>query len=261
MNILEKIAQSKRKEVEEKKNLLPIDLLKNLPYYDRPCYSLKENLLKDKAGVIAEFKRKSPSLPHLNLDADVEEITGAYESAGVSGISILTDEPFFGGLLDDLILTREIAAVPLLRKDFIIDEYQIYESKAFGADVILLIAALLSPEQIRDFSRIAREIGLEVLLEVHDEEELKRSLSPEVDLVGVNNRNLKTFEVDINTSRQLAALIPDEYIKVSESGINAVSSIKELQQYGYKGFLIGGNFMRTQFPGLSAAEFIKSIIH
>ena len=164
-------------------------------------------------------------------------------------------------MLDDLILTREIAAVPLLRKDFIINEYQIYESKAFGADVILLIAALLSPEQIRDFSRIAREIGLEVLLEVHDEEGLKRSLSPEVDLVGVNNRNLKTFEVDINTSRQLAALIPDEYIKVSESGINAVSSIKELQQYGYKGFLIGGNFMRTQFPGLSAAEFIKSIIH
>lgn len=260
MNILEKIAQSKREEVNQKKIFLPIDLLENLPHFGRHCYSLKENLLKDKAGVIAEFKRRSPSLPDLNLEADIESVTAGYESAGASGISILTDEPYFGGMLDDLILTREIAAEPLLRKDFIIDEYQIFESKAFGADVILLIAALLTPDQIRDFSQTAKRLGLEVLLEVHNEEELRNSLMPGIDMVGVNNRNLKTFEVDINISKQLAAQIPEEFVKVSESGISAVSSIRELRDYGYKGFLIGENFMKTPHPGLSAAEFIKEIM-
>lgn len=260
MNILEKIAQSKREEVQLKKEHLTLDVLEILPHFSRHCLSLKDNLQKDSAGIIAEFKRRSPSLPDLNLEADVEEITSGYESAGASGISVLTDELYFGGTLDDLLLTREIAQVPLLRKDFIIDEFQIYEAKAFGADVILLIAALLTPQQIRDFARIAGTLGLEVLMEVHDEEELLRSLTPEIHMVGVNNRNLKTFQVDIETSKQLAEKIPQEFVRVSESGISAVSSIRELQQYGYKGFLIGENFMKTRVPGQTAAEFIKELL-
>lgn len=259
MNILETIAEKKRGEVEARKQELPIEVLKELPLYSRHCFSLKANLLKDPTGIIAEFKRKSPSLPDLNLGADVEEVCSGYESAGASGISVLTDEAFFGGTIDDLFRAREIAQLPLLRKDFMIDEYQIHEAKAFGADVILLIAALLTPQQIRDFAATAGTLGLEVLLEVHDEEELSRSLTPEINLVGVNNRDLKTFHVDINTSKKLAEKIPDQYVKVSESGINAVSSIWDLQQHGYKGFLIGASFMKTEQPAKSAAEFISSL--
>ncbi len=259
MNILDRIAADKRIEVEEKKEMIPVETLRLMPLFGRKCVSLASNLRADGSGMITEFKRRSPSHPDLNPGAEVEEIIPAYEKAGAAGISVLTDEIYFGGSLDDLFIARELVKIPLLRKDFIIDTYQIYEAKASGADVILLIAALLTPSEIKKFAALARELGMEVLLEVHNEEELQRSLMPGIDMVGVNNRNLKTFEVDLNTSKELAARIPDEFVKVSESGISSTEAILELKKYGYKGFLVGGNFMKTEDPGKSAFDFISNL--
>ena len=259
MNILEKIAAHKREEVAERKEEMPVEILKSLPLFGRKCLSLSENLRKSPAGIIAEFKRRSPSHPNLNLEADVEQVTLAYEKAGAAGISVLTDEEFFGGSEEDLMLARETVKIPILRKDFMIEEYQIYEAKALGADVILLIAALLSPKQIKSFSETAKKLGLEVLLEVHNEEELKNTLFDSIDMVGVNNRNLKTFEVDLNTSKSLAEKIPLKYVKVSESGISQPASILELQKCGFQGFLIGGNFMGTKDPAKAAEDFFEQL--
>lgn len=259
MNILEKIAAHKRVEIAEAKEEVPVEALELLPHFKRKCISLKENLKNSTSGIIAEFKRRSPSHPEINLEADVEKITSEYEKAGAVGISVLTDEEFFGGSMDDLMLARETVSIPLLRKDFIIDEYQVYEAKAIGADVILLIAAMLKPKEIEKLSKKAKELGLEVLLEVHNEEELKNNLFDTVDMIGVNNRNLKTFEVDLANSKTLAEKIPSEFVKISESGISETAAIKELQKCGFQGFLIGGNFMATEDPGKSASEFIKEL--
>ncbi len=259
MNILDKIAAHKRLEVDRRKEEVPFEALQLLPHYNRTCISLSKNLKSSTTGIITEFKRRSPSLPDLNPDADVQEITGAYEKAGASGISVLTDEEFFGGSDEDLMIARETVSLPLLRKDFIVDEYQIIEAKALGADVILLIAAILSPKQIETFTKKAKDMGLEVLLEVHNEEELKRSAMRGVDMIGVNNRNLKTFEMDLNISKELADKIPAEFVKVSESGISETAAIKELQKFGFQGFLIGGNFMAKKQPGKNATEFIAEL--
>ena len=259
MNILDKIAARKKEEVAILKDEVPVEVLQILPHFKRKCISLKQNLENSSPGIISEFKRRSPSHPEINLHADVAEVTKDYEAAGASGISVLTDEDFFGGSLDDLAVARETVKLPLLRKDFIIDEYQLYEAKAMGADVILLIAAMLKPKQIQQFSKKAKELGLEVLLEVHNVEELKNNLFDTVDMIGVNNRNLKTFEVDLQTSKDLAEKIPSQYVKVSESGISDTAAIVELQKSGFQGFLIGGNFMKTEDPGKSASEFIKEL--
>jgi indole-3-glycerol phosphate synthase len=174
-------------------------------------------------------------------------------------MSVLTDTNYFGGSLDDLLLARAVASFPLLRKEFIIDPYQIIEAKAYGADAILLIAASLSSEELKDFSALAKSLNLDVLLEVHNLEELEKSMLPTVDLLGVNNRNLKTFEVSIEISKSLSGLIPKEFVKVSESGISATETIKELKEYGFDGFLIGETFMKTENPGLSAKLFIEEL--
>ena len=174
-------------------------------------------------------------------------------------MSILTDKKFFSGSLKDLKEARNITKLPILRKDFIIDIYQIVEAKAYGADLILLIAAALSNKEIKVFSDFAKKLNLEVLLEIHSINELKNSLTTSIDIVGVNNRNLKTFEVDINISKELSDQIPNDFIKISESGINKPSSVVELKKYGYKGFLVGENFMKTNDPGESASRFIKKI--
>lgn len=259
MNILDKIAARKREEVEILKEEVPVETLQMLPHFKRKCFSLKENLKKSKTGIISEFKRRSPSHPEINLGADVAEVTKAYEAAGACGISVLTDEDFFGGSLDDLAVARETVKLPLLRKDFIIDEYQLIEAKAMGADVILLIAAMLKPKQVEQFSKKAKALGLEVLLEVHNEEELKNNIFDTIDMIGVNNRNLKTFEVNLQTSKDLAEKIPGQYVKISESGISHTAAILELQKSGFQGFLIGGNFMKTEDPGKSASEFINEL--
>lgn len=259
MNILEKIVVDKRKEVDLKKSLIPIVQLENSVLFDRVLISLANALRNSKTGILAEHKRRSPSKSEINQTLNVQEVALGYEKAGVCGMSVLTDAKYFGGSLDDLLLARAAVEIPLLRKEFIIDEYQIIEAKAHGANVILLIAAILTKEKIKAFSELAKSIDLEVLLEVHNETELHKSIMPSLDLLGVNNRNLKTFEVSLETSKSLSKLIPNDFVKISESGLSTVEAIRDLKQYGYQGFLIGENFMRTDDPGASATHFIKQL--
>ena len=257
MNILDKIVLDKQNEVALKKEFIPINTLEQIPFFDRKTISLTQKLRNSTSGIIAEFKRRSPSKSIINESSQIDDVAIGYEQAGASGMSILTDEIYFGGTLDDLITARQSCNLPLLRKEFIIDEYQIIESKAFGADAILLIAAILSREEIKQFSKLAKSLHLDVLLEVHNEEELHKSMMPSLDMLGVNNRNLKTFEVSLETSKALSQMIPNDFVKVSESGISSIEAIKELQPYSYQGFLIGEHFMKTDNPGASARKFIS----
>lgn len=259
MNILDKIVADKRKEVDLKKLLIPVSQLEQSILSNRNTVSLAAALRNSSSGIIAEHKRRSPSKSVINQNLNVQDVAVGYEEAGVCGMSVLTDGKYFGGSLDDLLLARAVAKMPLLRKEFIIDEYQILEARANGADVILLIATILSKKEIKTLSETAKNLGLDVLLEVHNEEELYKSIMPSLDMLGVNNRNLKTFEVSLETSKSLSKLIPDEFVKVSESGISSIDAIKDLKQYGYQGFLIGENFMKTDNPGKSATEFIKAM--
>jgi indole-3-glycerol phosphate synthase len=259
MNILDKIVFDKRKEVSLRKSLIPVKQLEQSVLFDRPENSLANALRNSSSGIIAEHKRRSPSKSEINQDLNVQDIATGYEIAGVCGMSVLTDAKYFGGSLDDLLLARASTKFPLLRKEFIIDEYQLLEAKAYGADVILLIAAILTREEIKSLSEFAKSLQLNVLLEVHDEEELQKSIMPSLDMLGVNNRNLKTFEVSLNTSKSLSDLIPNDFVKVSESGISSIEAIKDLKDYGYQGFLIGENFMKTSNPGESAKDFINQL--
>jgi indole-3-glycerol phosphate synthase len=260
MNILDKIVADKRKEIALKKLIFPKRQLEGSVLFDRPKNSLAMALYNSATGIIAEHKRRSPSKAVINQNLNVQDVASGYDKAGVCGISVLTDGKYFGGSLDDLLLARAAVQTPLLRKEFIIDAYQILEAKAYGADVILLIAALLTRQQIKDFSELAKKLHLEVLLEVHDEKELINSLMPSVDMIGVNNRNLKTFEVNLKTSKILSSLIPNDFVKVSESGISSIDAIQELKEFGFQGFLIGENFMKTAHPGATAATFIKKLL-
>lgn len=259
MNILDKIVRDKRREVDLKKSIVPISQLESYELFDRTTVSLANVLKNSKTGIIAEHKRRSPSKSVINQAHSVDHIAKGYENAGAAGMSVLTDGKYFGGSLDDLLLARASVKMPLLRKEFIVDEYQILEARAYGSDVILLIASILTREEIKTFSELAQSLSLNVLLEVHNEPELHKSIMPSLDLLGVNNRNLKTFEVSLETSKTLSTLIPDDFVKVSESGISSINAIKELQPYGYKGFLIGENFMKTDDPGKSASQFIKQL--
>lgn len=258
MNILEKIIQDKYKEVSLKKSVIPGSQLEKSVLFERKTFSLSENL-KTGSGIIAEYKRRSPSKSVINQNMNVGEVAKGYQRAGASGMSVLTDIKYFGGSLEDLVIARASTDLPLLRKEFIIDEYQLLEAKAYGADVILLIAAVLSKGEIKYLSTMAKSLGLGVLLEVHNEAELQKGLMPSLDLLGVNNRNLKTFEVSLETSKKLAGKIPNDFVKVSESGISSVNAIEELKQFGFQGFLIGENFMKTDNPGKSAKNFIQQL--
>ncbi len=260
MNILEKIIEFKRKQVDDRKRAIQASALERTNLFRRQPFSLTD-FIRDpgKTGVIAEFKRKSPSKGVINANASVAETTQAYAAAGASGLSVLTDEEFFGGSSDDLILARANNECPILRKDFIVDEYQIIEAKSIGADVILLIAATLDPGESKQFADVAHGLGLQVLLEVHSEEELRANLGIGADLIGVNNRNLKTFEVDLGISKTLSPLIPEGVVRVSESGISDPASIAELRRHGFEGFLIGENFMKESDPGAAAARFMEAL--
>jgi indole-3-glycerol phosphate synthase len=254
MNVLEKIVLHKRKEVEERKKQEGIKSLERNRFFGRKTYSLKQYLLDaTKTGIIAEYKRRSPSKGVINDRDSVESVTRMYMAFGASGISVLTDQEFFGGSLDDLVSARD-NDLPLLRKDFMIDEYQVVEAKSYGADVILLIAACLSPKEVKQLASTAKRLGLEVLLELHDESELKH-ICTEVDLVGINNRNLKSFEVDLEQSVRLAEKIGEDFIRIAESGINDVRNIHYLKQFGFQGFLIGEYFMKQENPGEAFKEF------
>ncbi len=259
MNILDRIIADKKNEVALRKSLFPISYWEASPLFDRPLNRLSARLRSSHSGIIAEHKRRSPSKQTINTKLSVSEVVQGYDKAGACGLSILTDQKYFGGSLEDLNLARATTTLPLLRKEFIIDEYQLIEAKAQGADLILLIAAVLSREEIWTLSSVAQKLDLEVLLEIHNQEELEKSIMPSIDLLGVNNRNLKTFEVSLETSRALAPLIPDEFVKVSESGLSDIQSIKTLQSIGYQGFLVGENFMKTTQPGTAAQEFISQL--
>jgi indole-3-glycerol phosphate synthase len=258
MHILDKITADKIKEVALRKSLIPVSQLEQSVLFGRTTTSLAE-AVKNGSGIIAEHKRRSPSKSVINNSLSVQDVASGYEKAGVSGMSVLTDGKYFGGSLDDLILARAATEFPLLRKEFIVDEYQILEAKAYGADAILLIAATLSRKQIEAFSKFAKSLNLDVLCESHNEEELLKSIMPSVDMLGINNRNLKTFDVSLETSKELIKQIPNEFVKISESGISSVEAIKELKPHGFQGFLIGENFMKTEDPGVSAEEFIKEL--
>lgn len=257
MTILDKINADKLKEVETAKSLRTIKELEKYEFFNRKTYSAVEFVRrKDKSGIIAEFKRKSPSKGIINDKVSVEEVTTGYAAVGASVLSVLTNTPYFGGTNDDLIVARKQNQIPILRKDFILDEYQIVEAKALGADLILLIAASLTKQQVSNLARCARSLGLEVLMEVHTKEELDKCV-PELNLVGVNNRNLKDFTVDIQHSIDLFEYIPSEFVKVSESGIGDPKNVIKLKEHGYEAFLMGEAFMKTNNPAAACAEYIK----
>jgi indole-3-glycerol phosphate synthase len=259
MNILDTIIAEKRKEVEERKQLYPTKLLEKSHFYDTPCVSLKDYVLrKDKYGIIAEFKRKSPSKGMINEYADIEQVSMGYMQAGASALSILTDEKFFGGSSKDLTTARKFNFCPILRKDFIIEEYQIIEAKSIGADAVLLIASVLSSKEVLELSKFAKSLGLESLLELHDETEMDR-MNPFTELVGINNRNLKDFSVDINQSIKLALSIPDEFVKIAESGISNVETLIRLKRSGFQGFLMGERFMASSRPEITCNDFIADL--
>lgn len=258
MNILEKIISHKNKEVKERKSLVPIKLLEKSIFYNNQAVSMKKYVTHpDKTGIIAEFKRKSPSKGQINITAQVERTSIGYMQAGASALSILTDKEFFGGSNEDLTQARKYNFCPILRKDFVIDEYQIIEAKSIGADCILLIAAVLEPDRLKELARFAHQLSLEVLMEIHNEEELDRSLNEHLDLVGINNRSLKSFEVSLEVSLTLVNKIPSQFIKISESGISLPTTLVELKSAGFDGFLIGENFMKSSRPHQAAYNFIN----
>lgn len=258
MNILDKIIERKKGEVARNKNLVSLHELQQQDNFNRKTFSLKYFLLDEtKTGIIAEFKRRSPSKRIINNRADVLDVTTAYTKYGASGLSVLTDKEFFCGTTDDLRKAR-VNNIPILRKDFIIDEYQLAEARAMGADVILLIAACLTPHRVQELAFFAKSMKLEVLLEIHNESELQH-ICDEVDLVGVNNRDLKTFTVDINRSIELSRQIPAEKIKIAESGISKVETINIFKEAGFKGFLMGENFMKEKDPGEAFEQFVQKL--
>lgn len=261
MNILDKIVAHKRTEVADAKSRVSLAQLEQAPLFGRPTLSLKNALTANGAsGIISEFKRKSPSKGIINDRVLPDIVTQGYVAAGANGLSVLTDTDFFGGTFEDFGKARAAnPTTPMLRKDFMIDEYQLWEAKAIGADVILLIAACLTPDEISYLGQKAHSLGLEVLLEVHDREELEQSLCEHVDMVGVNNRNLKTFVTSVETSLELAQLIPDDFVKISESSLKDADTILQLRAAGYQGFLIGETFMKTEDPAAALRGLVAEI--
>jgi indole-3-glycerol phosphate synthase len=260
MTFLDKIIENKNKELTILSRKTSVKALENSSLFQRETISLSEFLMcKNKTGIIAEYKRQSPSKGIINSVSQVDEVASGYFREGASGVSILTDTKFFGGSNADLLNIRELSLFPILRKDFIIDEYQVVESKSIGADAILLIAAVLGKKDILALSELARSFGLEVLLEIHESNELDK-VNQYVNIIGVNNRSLKTFEVNTDISEELAEYIPAGFIRISESGISTPTIIRKLKAAGYNGFLMGEKFMSTPDPVKTFSEFVKDLI-
>lgn len=263
-DILEEIVAHKRKELKELKGILPLhDLAEKVEEYlendKRHTLSMRQSLAESDSGIIAEFKRRSPSKGWIKEDGKPTVIPPSYAENGAAALSILTDEQFFGGRLNFIQQARPLVPhTPILRKDFIIDEYQLLQARQIGADAVLLIAACISKQECKELARKAHALGLETLLEVHSEPELEY-VGDNIDMVGVNNRNLGTFHTDVQNSYRLANLLPKDYLLVSESGISNPLTVRELRQAGFRGFLIGETFMKTPNPGLALKEFIKGI--
>ena len=264
MSILDTIVRRKQEEVAERRAHLPEEALHHYAHFGRKMYSLSQALRAHSPGIMAEFKRKSPWKGIINATADVQTVTTGYARAGAAALSVLTDVDFFAGSDENLRIARQHNTCPILRKDFTIDAYQITEAKALRAAAILLIAAVLPPPRVLALAQHAQRLGLEVLLEVHNEEELRQTalqetIAPFIDVVGVNNRNLKTFEVSIDTSIQLAKLMPENTVKISESGISDAATIRKLRQHGYQGFLVGEHFMRQPDPVAECSNLINNV--
>lgn len=258
--ILNKILNYKKAEVEQNKNVYPIAYLKTLPYYDSRCLSLKKYIKReDKYGIVAEFKRKSPSSGWINPHLMAKDISLGYMQAGASAVSVLTDKHFFAGDNFDLMEARKVNFSPILRKDFIIDAYQIHESKAIGADAILLIASALDKSCIRDFTELAHELGMEVLFEIHTIEEFEQKYTDAIDIVGINARNLHTFHVSVEKSIKLRYALPGDLITVAESGIQSPNDYRRVKEAGFDGVLIGQYFLRHISPVKACYNFVKQI--
>lgn len=259
MTILDKIVAQKRQTIAERQARYPIRLLEDSIYFNTPTVSLSAYLQRpEQVGIIAEYKRKSPSKGVINAYASVAEVSVGYMRAGASALSVLTDTPFFGGKNEDLTEARRFNFCPILRKDFVVSEYQVIEARSIGADAILLIAACLSKAELHQLAELAHSLGLEVLVEVHSVEELDL-LSSHTDVVGVNNRNLKTFEVSIQQSLDLLPHLPSELVKISESGLRDPQNVATLRQAGFEGFLIGEHFMQAEDPGAQCRQFIQQV--
>lgn len=256
--ILDEILADKRKELSVTKASVKIDDLVKCEYFGRETLSFKDSLASSVSGIISEFKRKSPSKGWIFPDADPVAVTKGYSDNGASAVSILTNDKYFGGCPDFLLKARPNVKCPILRKEFIVDEFQVYEAKAIGADAILLIAAALTKDELKSLAAKAHELSLQVLMEVHTEEELD-AVNEHVDVIGVNNRNLKTFVTDVENSMRLADKIPAEFVKISESGISDPATVRSLREIGYRGFLMGENFMKTQDPAAALKSFISAI--
>lgn len=266
-DILHDIITNKRKEVERQKEAVKLQTLLSLSNdrLERPSISMRKALEESTSGIIAEFKRKSPSKGWLYPNAKVESVIPFYQENGAAACSILTDSVFFGGSLGDLKKARQYASLPLLRKDFIIDSYQLYQARAMGADGVLLIAACLKPEECEELALLAHALNLEVLLEIHSESELDH-LNPYIDMLGVNNRNLGTFHTDVNNSFRLAKSMQQKATErkcnpllISESGLSDPKTVMELRKAGFKGFLMGETFMKTENPGETLQQFIGEL--
>ena len=257
-DILSEIVANKRFEIDLQQRAIDEDVMKDHLAVLQPCHSLREALQTSSTGIIAEFKRRSPSKGWIKQNARPEDIVPAYEQAGATALSILTDEKFFGGSLADIKAVRQQVKIPILRKDFIVDEYQLYQSKMIGADAILLIAAALQPEVCSQLLQKAHELKMEVLLEIHDESELGY-ITPDVDVVGVNNRHLGSFFTDVQNSFRLAEQMPQGTLCISESGISETDTVRRLQQIGYKGFLIGETFMKCENPAEKLGQYIQNL--
>ncbi|PRZ02150.1 indole-3-glycerol phosphate synthase [Marinilabilia salmonicolor] len=254
MNILDKIVANKKEEVAAAKSKVSIKELKYYRHFTAPVASIKENLIKKKDfPVITEFKRQSPSKGIIHAGAKVVEIVPGYAKAGAAGISVLTDVQFFGGSNDDLSQARDLTDTPIIRKEFIIDPYQIYEAKAIGASAVLLIAAILEKQQAADLASLANYLGLEVLMEFHDESEAEM-LNSYVDMAGINNRNLKTFEVDLQHAANMISLLPSHILPIAESGIHSADDFLFLKNAGFQGFLMGEYFMKHSDPAKACAD-------
>ncbi|HOI26714.1 MAG TPA: indole-3-glycerol phosphate synthase TrpC [Paludibacteraceae bacterium] len=259
MTILDEILANKRQELPFLKEKFPLESLQKKANYSRTCLSLKSSLQASDSGIISEFKRKSPSKGFIKEHADVLDIVPGYAANGASGISILMDTRYFGGGFHDMECARPKVNVPLLFKEFVVDEYQLHLAKAFGADVVLLIASALTEDECSHLASVAKSLGLETLLELHEPDEVKY-IQPNVDMVGINNRNLKTFEVNLDASIRLCHSIPDSYLKISESGISSPDTVKRLRKEGFRGFLMGENFMKEENPPLALAKFIDKVL-
>lgn len=256
-NILEKIAATKRREVAAMKRLIPFEQLREqVSDVSREVISMRGSILNHEVGIIAEHKRRSPSRGEISPMSEVGDIAESYAKSGAAAMSVLTDTSYFGGSLTDLAVARVATpSLPLLRKEFIVDEYQLYQARIFGADAILLIAAMISGEEVRQLNDMAHELGMQTLVEIHSLSELK-SVPMDADMVGVNNRDLTSFSTDISNSALLVDRLPSGIVKVAESGIKTPEDVRRLKTIGFDGFLIGEAFMSTPDPGGTVRKFI-----